>query len=336
MAIRVSGTKVFKSLAELNGANLQTAHPENPIYQQSSKIAEIAEIFTHVLDANNPFFEREYNAETKQWENTENVVKFSRCRLDREGGEGDDNYLGDEGRFEVSGANDSEYKLTYPVALTVNDKPITIADGSVGLTAFYRGSNVSRTRACSGGEGRVLVCLNGLWTTVDLSNIRHKQTKNWIAEGGPRQLINDGLQNIADTYKNYGADVEQMSNRKVSRLELHDCLMSAMAYNVVASSDLKKVHDIFNGKGESNQKWFTNAEPTAWRLYNSFTRYAEGQSSMQVRERVLGGLYWPMAKTGLIDLPKHVTYPADYSTICDANSVDDNHVTADQMLAVSN
>ena len=336
MSNRISGTKVFKTLAELNGANLQTAHPENPIHQQSSKIAEIADIFTHVLDANNPFFERAYNTETKQWENTENIVKFSRCRLDREGGEGDDNYLSDEGRFEIAGANDSEYKLTYPIELTVNDKRVSIANGNVGLTAFYRGSNVSRTRASVGGEGRVMVCLNGMWSTVDLSNIRHKQTKNWIADGGPRQLINDGLQNIADTYKNYGADVEQMSNRTVSRLELHDCLMGAMAYNVVSSSDLKKVHDIFNGKGAENQQWFNDDKPTAWRLYNSFTRYAESQSSMQVRERVLGGVYWPMAKTGLIDLPKHATFPADYSTICDANSVDDNHVTADQMLALNN
>jgi len=325
MANRISGTKVFNSLHELNGANLQTATPENPIYQQSSKIAEIAEIFTHVLDAKNPFFQRAYNAETKQWENTENVVKFSRCRIDREGGDGPDNHLSENGRFEVSGADDSEYKLTYPIQLTINDKLVPIADGTMGLTAFFRGSNKSRSRAMTGGEARVLVCLNGMYSTMDLSNTRHKQTKNWIADGGPRQLITDGLQNIADTHQSYGADYEQMANRTISRTDLHDCLMSAMAFDVVSSSDLKKVHDIFNGKGSENQKWFTDEKPTAWRLFNSFTRYAESQPSMPVRERVLGGVYWPMAKTGLIDLPKHATFNADYSTICDSYSVDTNH-----------
>ena len=336
MATRVSGTKVFNSLAELKGANIETAHPENPIYQQSSVISEMADKFTQVIDANEPFFERVYDKETKKWNNTENVVKFSRCRLDREGGIGDDNFISDGGRFEIAGANDSEYKLTYPLALTVNDKPVSIAGGSVGLTAFYKGSNVSRNRACSGGEGRVMVCLNGLWVTIEARNVQHKQTKIWIDNFGPRQLMIDGLQNIADTYKTYGADVEKMQDRSVSRLELHDCIMSAMEYKVLASSDIKKVTDIFNGKNVENEAWFENEKPTAWRLYNSFTRYAESQPSMQVRERVLGGVYFPMAKAGLIDLPKHITFPADYATICDANSVDSNHVTAEQMLAVSN
>ena len=354
MTTRVSGTRTYHTIADLKNADLAIARPENPVYQQSSDIPLIADIFTQILDSGTPFFEQKYIApdvednedddEDKpvgRWENTTNVVKFSRTSIDREGGEiknADDveekrnRHLDISGRFEVSGANDSEYKLTFPIALTVNGVSQDIAGGSVGLTAFYRGSNLSRRRAGCGGEGRVLICLNGLWTTVDINAIMHKQTKNWIKDGGPRQLMTQGLQNIANTFRNYGADVEQMKSRYITAKELHDCMMASMRYKVMCSADLGKVIDIYE---DTKSNWFEDDNPTAWRLYNSFTRCAEEQNSMPVRERILGGLYWPMAKAGIIDLPDHIKYPADYQTICTPDSVNSNHATEEQMLVNS-
>ena len=346
MTTRVSGTKIFNSVEELKHAGLAIASPKDPKYQQSSNIASIAETFQHILDHDGTKFWKQNNIGTVEkpvMQNTNQLITFKRVDISREGGSDADirkidrnvAHIGRDGLFEISGAGDADYKLTHAVEVYKQDHSDphniapavlqTLADGAVGMSIFYRGSNVSRIRANCGSEINALGCLNGMRALIDIYVARHKQTKNWTGLDendqplldGPRQLIYDGLQGLANSYDTYGADVANMQARTVTEAQLNTCLISASKMkvngsNIVSWSDLQKVHALYNDKKSA---WFADDKPTAWRLYNSFTRYAESQNSMANREKILQGAYWPMARAGIIDLPKHVEYKNDFEVL---------------------
>ena len=351
MADRVSGTKIFHSVEALKNAGLAIASPQDPKYQQSSNIASIAETFQHILDHDGTKFWQQKNVGTVEnpiMQNTNQLITFKRTDIAREGGSDDDirkidrnvAKIGRDGLFEISGAGDADYKLTHAVEVYKQDHSDphniapavlqTLADGAVGMSVFYRGSNVSRVRANCGSEINALICLNGMRALVDIFVARHKQTKNWTGLdendqpllNGPRQLIYDGLQGLANSFETYGANVAEMQARTVTEAQLNTCLISASKMkvngaNIVSWSDLQKVHSLYNDK---KSQWFADDKPTAWRLYNSFTRYAESQNSMPNREKILQGAYWPMARAGIIDLPEHVAYKNDFEVLGESAS----------------
>ena len=78
MNTRTTGSHKFYSLEALQNANLNTASPDNPVYQRSNKIAEVAEMFTSVLD----------DSETAFLDRERNVITFERTALERENGTG--------------------------------------------------------------------------------------------------------------------------------------------------------------------------------------------------------------------------------------------------------
>ena len=350
MTTRVSGTKIYHSIDALKRANLAIASPQDPKYQQSSDIATIAETFQQVLDHDGTKFWQQENVGTVEnpiMQNTDQLITFKRTEIAREGGDDDIReidrdvaHIGRDGLFEISGAGDADYKLTHAVEIYKQDHSDphniapavlqTLAGGDVGMSVFYRGSNVSRLRANCGAELDALICLNGVRAMIDLYIARHKQTKNWTGLdennnpllNGPRKLMYDGLQGLANSYESYGANVAEMQSRTVTETQLNTCLVSASKMKVngssiVSWSDLQKVHNLYNNKGS---QWFADDKPTAWRLYNSFSRYAESQNSMANRERILQGVYWPMARAGIIDLPKHVAYKNDFEVLGESAS----------------
>lgn len=323
MATRTTGTQKFYSLDSLRNANVLTASPDNPVYQRSNEIVETAEMFTSVLD----------DKKTAFLDSERNVITFERTSLERENGTGTGGTIAESGYYEVSGAGDSEFNMQFPLTVKKNGEAVVLAGGDLGLTAFLRGSNKSRTAMITGGEAKVLACLNGMITSLALGQAKQKQTHNLDI----RSLILQGLQNLANSYQGYGADIEAMKARTVSRPELHDCLISARQLKVASMQGLGHVLDIFEGKQDSDFFSDDNRQPTVWRLFNSFTRYAESQNSSQVRQQVIGGVYWPLAKAGLFDLPSHCTFPADYRSITVQGSENDLHAvdTRQQVIAES-
>ena len=316
MNTRTTGSFKFNSLEALQNANLNLAHPSDPIYQRSNKINEVAELYTSILD----------DPETAFLDRERNVITFERTELERENGNGEGSLMEKSGCYEISGAGNSEYKMSFPITVYKNGQAVSVAGGTLGLTAFLQGSNKSRSAMVTGGEAKVLACLNGMITSLVLDQTKQKQTMNLDI----RVLILQGLQTLANSYQGYGTDVEKMKDRTITRSELHDCLISARQLKVASMQGLGHVLDIFEGKQDSEFFADDNKKPTVWRLFNSFTRYAESQSSAQVRQQVIGGVYWPLAKSGLFDLPKHCVFPADYQSITVDNSSDDFHAVDDR------
>jgi len=300
MAIRTTGTKVYNSLSALQNANLTLSHPDNPVYQESNVIGDVAELFQGILDADS----------TRFLDPDGSVITFSRKSIEREHGTGDGGEIDSSGRFEISGAGDSEYKMSFPLEVYKNDVLSPIAGGALSLIANVSGSNRSRYALKAWGGADVLACLNGMMTSLAIAKESKKQTSNLDIRG----VIMAMLQQLANTFHGFGLDVEAMQNRSVNRQELADFLISARQLKVASFQNCGGVLDLFN---ETDSPWFSddNRKPTVWRLFNAFTRQAESQNSSDVRQKMIQGIYWPLAHVGLFDLPEHCSYSATYNSL---------------------
>jgi hypothetical protein len=300
MTSRTTGTRVFNSLPALQNANLQLSHPDNPVYQRSNQISEVAEIFQNVLD----------DDKTRFFDGDNSVITFGRKGIEREGGTGDGGEIDSSGKFEISGAGDSEYHMSFPLDVYKDGVLSPIAGGILALIAHLSGSNRSRYALKAWGGADVLCCLNGMTTSLAISKESKKQTDKLDIRG----VIMAMLQKLANTYHGFGLDVEQMQNRSVNRQELADFLISARELKVASFQNCGGVLDLFN---DSSSKWFAedNQKPTVWRLFNAFTRQAELQNSSDVRQKMIQGVYWPLNHSGLFDLPDHCTFSANYHSL---------------------
>lgn len=312
---RITGAKTFHSIEELERANLAVASPDNPIHQKSTAIAEVAEIFSHVLDSKTPFFHRDKNGVPL----SDDIYTVRKKMIEREGG--DDTGLktiSENGIIEVAGANDAEYKISYSVELMINGVAQVTAGGAMGLIIYFRGSNASRVASRCGGEGRVLACLNGLYVLMDLGVQPHKQTKNWIANGGQRQLCFDGIQSAINNHAEgkYDGLYNELNDRIITSVELHDTIMKAKNLKVISSQDIGKVYDIYN---DTTSVWFSDDRPSAWRLLNAFTRHAETCGSLVKRDEILSRVQFPLADAGLCKLPEGF-HKASARTFCDVGN----------------
>jgi len=309
---RITGAKTFHSIEELKRANLAVATPENPVHQQSTAIETVADTFSHVIDDGKPFFQTDANGEAVG----EDIYTVKKKMLEREGG--DDTgikTLSETGLIEVAGRNDAEYKISYPVEIYKNGVKEITAGGAMGLMLFYRGSNASRVASRCGGEAKVLVCLNGLMLYENVGVAPHKQTKNWIADGGQRQLCFDGIQNAINNHARgaYDGLYNELNERIVTSVEVHDAIMKAHNLNVISSQDIGKVYDIYN---DNKSPWFSDDRPTAWRLFNSFTRHAETCGSLSKRDDIISKIQFPLSDAGLCGMPKGF-YKASAKTFSD-------------------
>ncbi len=311
---RTTGSQIFRSLEALKRAELNLAHPENPVHQRSNEIAEVATQCASVLD----------DPATRFFDSEGKVITFARKSLERIGGEGEGEYISEDGKFEVWGKDGSEYRHEFPLQLFVDGKEHSIASGSAGLMAYFRGSNASRTRALAGGKASVLQCLNGMETALALGeDVKRKQTGTLDI----RTIFLQGLANLAKNYRGFGADIEAMQSRTVNQKEVAEFLLACtqLRYKsspIISWSDCGKVWDIFN---DTKSDWFVDDKPTVWRLYNSATRYAESQSSAEVRERVAKAVYYPLSTAGLYDLPTG-HYSATFASLA-GGWKQDNHAT---------
>jgi hypothetical protein len=300
MTSRTTGTRVFNSLPALQNANLQLSHPDNPVYQRSNVISDVAEMFQGVVDSKN----------TRFLDPDGSVITFARKSIEREHGEGEGGEIAESGRFEISGAGDSEFKMSFPLELYKDGILSPIAGGALSLIASLSGSNRSRYRMTAWGGASVLACLNGIMTSLAIAKVGRKQTDGLDV----RQLVMAMLQQLANTYHGFNLDVEAMKNRVISRQEVADFLISARQLNVASFQNCGGVLDLFN---DTASPWFAedNQKPTVWRLFNAFTRQAEAQNSSDVRQKMIGGVYWPLAHAGIFDLPAHCTFPASYQSL---------------------
>ena len=297
---RITGATTFHSIDELKQANLAVASPENPVHQQSTAIVDVAEIFSHVLESGKPFFQTDANGEAVN----DDIYTVRKKTIEREGG--DDTgvkTISETGLIEVAGRNDAEYKISYPVEILKNGVSEITAGGAMGLMLFYRGSNASRVASRCGGEAKVLVCLNGLMIFENLGVTPHKQTKNWIADGGQRQLCFDGIQSAINNHAlgAYDGLYNELNDRIITSVEVHDAIMRARNLKVVCDQDIGKVYDIYN---DDKSTWFSDDRPTAWRLYNSFTRHAETCGSLTKRDAIISKIQFPLSDAGLCGMPE--------------------------------
>jgi len=315
---RTTGKNTYNSLESLASSKPLLAHPSDPIHQVSNDIVETATMYQSVLD----------DPSVKFFDDAGDVIHFARKGLEREFGKGDGGEISADGLFTVAGDGDSEFEMTFPVDVYKNNSLVTTE--GLGMTAFLRGSNKSRIAMVTGGEARVLACLNGMMTSMDLGHAKRKQTKNLSV----RDLIIEGLQRLALSYHGYAGDVEALKARTITRQEFHDALWSARELEVCSSQGLGHVSDIFNGKSDSEFFADDSRTPTAWRLFNSFTRYAERQNSPLVRKTVIQGVYWPLATAGIFDLPAHCQYNASYQSLAVAGSSDDLHAPDDRQAVI--
>ena len=296
---RVTGSRVL-SLENIENANLNLAHPENPIHQRSNDIAETAKMFKDTIDSEKSRFLNESG----------DVITFARKSIEREKGTGDNATISDAGIVEVSGAGDSEYKMSVALEVFKNGTLETVGDGAMSLMAHLMGSNKSRQAMSGWGDGAVLACLNGVMTTLSLGKVKRKQTKTLSI----RDIVIGLLQQLANTYHGFATDIDAMKDRTLNRQEVADVLISARELRVASFQNLGGVLDLFN---DTNSPWFAddNQKPTVWRLYNAFTRQANVQNSSDVRKKMIQGVYWPLAHAGVFALPKHCTFPASYKSL---------------------
>lgn len=299
MTTRTTGSRII-SLDSLGNANLETAHPDNPIHQLSNNIAETSAMFLDTIDSEQSRF----------LNSNGDVISFKRKAIERQGGTGSGGEISESGIAEISGANDAEYKFSVALDVFKNGLPETVCDNALALMAYLSGSNRSRERMNAWGGGSVLVCLNGMETTLALGRVRRKQTKTLSV----RDLVRAMLEKLANTYQGFQDDMNAMKDRTINRQELHDVLISARQLKVASFQNLGCVLDIFN---ETDSPWFAddNQKPTVWRLYNAFTRQANVQNSSDVRKKMIQGVYWPLAHAGVFDLPKHCAFPASYNSL---------------------
>jgi len=300
MATRTTGTKIFYSRSALENANLNLAHPENPVHQRSNEIVGVADIFRTVLD----------DPQSRFLDPDGKVITFARRGVERENGIGAGAEIDSSGKYEVSGAGDSEFSMSFPLDINIDGKLADVGAGALALIANLSGSNRSRYALTAWAGALALACLNGMTTSLAIAKERKKQTHNLDIRG----VILAMLQGLANTYKGFGLDVEAMKNRPVNRQELADFLISARQLKVASFQNCGGVLDLFN---DTSSPWFAddNQKPTVWRLFNAFTRQAEFQNSSDVRQKMIGGVYWPLAHCGLFTLPEHCTFSANYHSL---------------------
>ena len=260
------------------------------------------------------------------------LLQFKRKSIERQGGDGqplkgsDDNRpdeITETGRWSHSGKGNSRYDARIPLEIMKQD-------GDTFLPEIYNGGTGSFMLNISGStdqsesfKASVSVmeanCLNGMESTMLVGEdnaVKHKNTKGLDI----RELLVEAIRRSASNYHKFNMVTDQLKNAPVSTEQLCVFFTSAVCNGTIAGGNQKEIIDYFMDSqvNKGNQKydsWFNYSDLSGYRLYNACTLWGEKQNSISTRKNLARGIWWSLADSGILPLPKSCTFPTNFKPI---------------------
>ena len=87
---------------------------------------------------------------------------------------------------------------------------------------------------------------------------------------------------------------------------------SGIMNGILSGSNVKEITGYFQ---DTKNPWFHNSDLNGLRLYNSVTLFGENQKSIDVRKKLAGEIYYPLADAGIVPLPKICSFPTSFKKL---------------------
>ena len=112
--------------------------------------------------------------------------------------------------------------------------------------------------------------------------------------------------------KNLNSDYNNLKNADVTPEKLGMFFHSGIMIGILSGSNVKEITGYFQ---DTKNPWFHNSDLNGLRLYNSVTLFGENQKSIDVRKKLAGEIYYPLADAGIVPLPKICSFPTSFKKL---------------------
>jgi hypothetical protein len=248
-----------------------------------------------------------------------NQIVFEPTAIERIGGDNRENMkdrdsqISEVGNWYHYGKNSTEFRCEIPLNIyrigKDGNKQLEIFAGGLGNYVLnIQGSTAQKSAYKISVSALFLQCLNGMTSSQNLFIESHKHTKGLDIY----QMLSNGLRKASLNYKNLNSDVENLQNANVTPQQLAMFMHSGIMNGILSGSNVKEITGYFQ---DIENPWFHNSDLNGLRLYNSVTLFGENQKSIDVRKKLAGEIYYPLADAGIVPLPKICSFPTSFKKL---------------------
>ncbi len=255
------------------------------------------------------------------------VIGFNRKSVERIGGKGQElkndsrpEEITETGIWRHSGKGNGKYEAKIPLEISrlENDKWIPeICDG--GGSSFMLDIAGSTDQSTSFSASISILnpnCLNGMTSTEIIGNgqVKHRNTKGLNI----RELLIEAIRQASTYYHKFNLVTDQLRNSEVTLEKLGVFFLSAVNNQIINGGNQTEIFNYFIDSKQTKPKydsWFDTSDLSGYRLYQACTLWGERQNSPSTRRKVSEGIWWSLADSGILPLPKTCTYPSYFEAV---------------------